>query len=456
MAIQNDWAINYTTKQINHTSGSTVYTANELYSWLMNTFDELNDLDDTIPMEASTPSEYSLINGWFITSASYPYLKGGAITDTTNNDLWVNIYTIGTIVAGSQLYVQQNGSVIPSFWPNGHIDILVRIKQNNNLIDAGKLTVFCREFGNRYDHFEANVSTGGRQPIPLATSTDPDNLTTSATVSGWSDVTVNFGNVSKNLNNGYGSTTYNVVVNAGGRTVSQTYERLKFITRRIETALLNSVQGQLYQYALSAYTPEKTAPFGTFAGGKFFGARGVWIENYNASDAKNFQLIDANGTTQIPPNVVAIQVTSVLSGDRVAVYRLSAGNIDKNEYLTSGTNSSGTMLINVQQNIKSDTPTTGIVVVNDTRYSVSAWSGKTFYLSTVLTSTYTNGTGAFVPFIEQQASTTLAQTTITFNVEVPVRIVVRKKGIKPFTVDNTITNVGLSVAAIRTIDNIVT
>jgi hypothetical protein len=39
----------------------------------MDTFDELTDLDDTIPIEASTPSEYTLINGWYITSASYPY-----------------------------------------------------------------------------------------------------------------------------------------------------------------------------------------------------------------------------------------------------------------------------------------------------------------------------------------------------------------------------------------------
>ena len=359
-------------------------------------------------------------------------------------------------MAGSQLYVSQNGSLIPSFWPTGHIDILVRIKRNGAFIDNGILNIFCREYGNRYDNFIADVSSGGRQPIPLATSTDPDNLTTSATVDGWSDVTITFGNVNKDLLNGQLSQPYNVVVNAGGRTVSQMYERLKYVTRRSETGLLNGVQGQIYQSALSAYTPEKAAPFGTFAGGKFFGARGVWIENYNASDAKNFQLIDANNQTQIPPNVVAIQVTSVVSGDRVAVYRLSAGNINKSEYLTSATNSSGSYILNVQTNIASDTPPNGVVIVNDVRYSTSAWSQKTFYLSTPLTATYTVGTPVFFPIIEKQATSTTASTTLTYSSDVPVRIVVRKKGIKPFTVDNTITSVGLSVAAIRTVDNIVT
>jgi hypothetical protein len=34
MAIGDDFTINYGTQEISHTSGSTVYTANALYSWL--------------------------------------------------------------------------------------------------------------------------------------------------------------------------------------------------------------------------------------------------------------------------------------------------------------------------------------------------------------------------------------------------------------------------------------
>jgi hypothetical protein len=101
MAIQDDFTINYGTKRISHTSGSTVYSANALYSWLQDTFDEIAQLDDDVPMSAATPTEYSWIDGWaFNSDSDYEYISGGAITDTTNDDLWANAYTLGTIVAG--------------------------------------------------------------------------------------------------------------------------------------------------------------------------------------------------------------------------------------------------------------------------------------------------------------------------------------------------------------------
>ncbi len=37
---------------------------------------------------------------------------------------------------------------------------------------------------------------------------------------------------------------------------------------------------------------------GTFAGGKFFGARGIFIQNMDSGDIQNYQLIDSNGVTR--------------------------------------------------------------------------------------------------------------------------------------------------------------
>jgi hypothetical protein len=56
MAIQDDWTIDYGAKTIAHTSGTTVYTVNAMYSWLQDTFDELGQLDDDVPMSAQTPT----------------------------------------------------------------------------------------------------------------------------------------------------------------------------------------------------------------------------------------------------------------------------------------------------------------------------------------------------------------------------------------------------------------
>jgi len=92
--------------------------------------------------------------------------------------------------------------------------------------------------------------------------------------------------------------------------------------------------GECYKYAQTTYAVVKQCPFGQYLGGRFFGARGVWIENMATEDAKNYQLIDSNGVTRYPPNIIAIRVTSCVEGDRVGVFRLTAagGDINKQRY----------------------------------------------------------------------------------------------------------------------------
>ncbi len=388
--IQDDWTIDYALKTITHTAGTTIYTVNQLYSWLMDVFDDATQMDDPVPMSAQTPVEYRLINGWSIPAASYEFLTGGSINDTTNNDLWANIYTLGTIAAGSQIYVIQDGAELPIFWGTDHIDILVRVQQGGVLIDAGHLLVMIRDLGNSFDHFDVDVSSGGRNAVPLATSTDLNNQTAEATLATYNDITVTFGAVTKDLGNGNGLQPYDVVIDCAGRPVKQAYEYLKYLTRHDSAATLNAVDGEQYLAADPTFTEVKAAPFGTFAGGTFFGAQGVWIENMDAADAKAYQLIDSDGDTQVPPNVIPVKVTGVEAGDRVAVFELDA---------PGGT---------IQNAI-----------------------------------------------IDELAASTVAQTTLTYSVDIPTLVRVRRYGILPFEVESTVTSTGMSVAAIRANDPIV-
>ena len=59
--------------------GETVFSVNALYSYLQDTFDELGQMDDKVPMSAQTPTDYTLINEWFIDEVSIKYLTGGAL-----------------------------------------------------------------------------------------------------------------------------------------------------------------------------------------------------------------------------------------------------------------------------------------------------------------------------------------------------------------------------------------
>lgn len=467
MAIGDDWTINYSTKKISHTSGSTVYTVNQMYSWIMDTFDELAQMDDTVPMSAQTPTVYSLINGWQFDSATdYQFLKGGAINDTTNNDLWANVYTIGTIESGTQIYIDQNAALLTSFWSTGHIDILVKVKSGGVEIDSGIITLYARELSDSYDWYEIDLTAGGRNPVPLATANDLDNQTLEATIAGWTDVTITFGAISRDLGNGAGAQPYNVEIDCGSRTgLNQVYERLKWACRRGAAGTLNGILSYFYQSCNeSTYTPVKTAPFGTYAGGKFFGARGVWLKNVPSADIKNFQLIDADGDVQNPPNQITATVSGLVSGDRVGIFELTGvgGSINKTKYTSHATlNTVGGNTFECTANIAAGTPTAGYLRVVyaagvEDLYTYTSWSGKIFSgVSPVLARTYDSGDTAYVPILDKQAALASEYNTLIYSADVPVLVKVRKYGILPFEIETTITGLGMTQAAIRTVDSIV-
>ena len=79
MAISNEFGIDYNNKLIYHASGVSTYTVNALYSYLQDTFDELEQMDDGVPMSAATPTSYTMINGWYMEEEVSKYLYGGAI-----------------------------------------------------------------------------------------------------------------------------------------------------------------------------------------------------------------------------------------------------------------------------------------------------------------------------------------------------------------------------------------
>ncbi len=852
--------------------GETVYSVNALYSYLQDTFDELGQMDDKVPMSAQTPTDYTLINEWFIDEVSIKYLTGGALktdgwlrvegsntgivqvsystataepvasdiglavthnpdgdagtllfADTSRNllwirpstsaaansfnstsgdvevtggtgdvdqtaaassgeNLWANVYTLGTIQTSPypQIYVFQNGSSISEWstlsnWDRGHIDVLIRVKEMGTEIDGASITVFARQGGNSYDHFSIDLTSGGRNAVPLSTATDlnyttgdyymlydtevggpftaneiikhnaatslwsaqivsitdwgtsgllkltnlkgtpADNhpfkgtsslatgavngtigdtyatssaessqltvgqvitggtsgakrilrgiqddgatskyvlqVSTVATgtartayykdfssgetltdtgsgsvtsgsasttiVSGWDDITVAFVNgtvthggttgtftlgekvtftggsaivlydsgsaltlgnstitaingltitgaisgatcvASQSLQSAHTMTKlftqqsaypYDIIVNAGsiyntGRSMANVYEYLKFITQENSTfnmytvvsGTITSLDGEEYIQAYTNYTPVKSAPFGTFAGGTFFGAQGVWVEGL--ATGQSYQFIDSNGTTRQPYATITISVTSVVSGDRIAVFRTSGGLVNKAMYTSHATsNDAGDSDFVLQEAIASDTPDTGVLRIVNTsagtehRLRYTSWSTSTFTFPTAVTGTAdsadvtgttlydasgdfaTNGVvsgdflrnttdgswcqvitvsattithtplsggsdnqwaasdaysfhtlpvnydgtdTAYVPFIDETASGTSVSKTVLYNSSRDVLIRVRKKGILPFETSGTVTSSGLSVAAIRTTDSIV-
>jgi len=162
--------------------------------------------------------------------------------------------------------------------------------------------------------------------------------------------------------------------------------------------------------AAVTFAPKTASPLGTFAGGTFFGARGVLLSNWVAADENSFQLVPIEGGTKERPQAISITVTNLVGGaetsalhDRVSVFRLSSGNINKTEYTAAGGESAGDATLVVSGSITQDTPgkSTGgaLVLVDDpsgsgTEYKIrySSWSSSTFTLANFAAFTSTSGT----------------------------------------------------------------
>lgn len=454
MAIADDFTLNYSTKKISHASGSTRYTVNALYSWLMDLFDDASQMDDTVPIKANTPTEYELINGWeFSADSDLDYLYGGSIivNKSGGNDIWANFYTLGSINVGSVIYWMQNGSLVASHagYASGHIDQLIKVTSGGTDIASKKVTAFCRNLGDTYDHYEATATaTGGRNQIPLATAAD---LNDDAGTSSFGTMTVTFGTVSRDIGDGNGAQNYDVEVDATGYTCAQAYKLLKYHTRRQETGAVgtgNSTAGRFYQSVNGSYSAVKAAPFGSFAGGKFFGARGVWLKG--VTDPMNMQLIDAAGIVRTPPVSITVAVSGVVSGDRVLVARSSGGVVNKAQFTISSTTANS---ITATSTIPTDVPSSGGIRIGDTQYTYSGKSGSQFTGVSPSTSGQTGG--FYVPLIDTVAvGTTVTAPAITYLSDFDVIARVRKKGILPFENTGTVGSGGLTISAIRTTDSI--
>lgn len=348
-----DWTIDYATKEIYNNNSATIdnqgidtFIGETIlwYQWLASTFINTSQMDDPWPINAITNTDFEFENGWTFRYPlqDYKYLKGATITDPITNigspnidSRWSNVYFIGVLEAGSEIYMIQNDSIVTSYWPLETLDILVLVKNTgtwvtspNNLTSAninGSTWFYLRQFGSTYDHSFVDLSNGGRTPIGVNNVLDLNNETSNTIVAEYSsNITISYtGPYSKDIGDGEGVQDYDISIDCGGLGVKEVYEYLKYITSfTYGTGTVNGDLGYEYRRAdeLTNYLDTKLAPFGTFAGGKFFGARGIWIENMITSDNTNYQLIDTTGTTRYPPVTYYYEFTGLIDNTEVRIY----------------------------------------------------------------------------------------------------------------------------------------
>lgn len=366
-------------------------TLRAVYSDSMSVFDDSGYMDDQIPLRADTPTLFTLINGWTFTAGSIQYLTSAALQDDAGNNIWTNVQTLGSIADGTTLYIEQNGAVAWTAPTTGHINMLLKVRDAGTDIDSKNFAVYARKFQNTYSSF---ATTGGAiiSNCPLATASDPQLDIDDATIAAYTGLTITWGAVTKDANDGAGLKAYSVVINAGGKTLKETY---------------NWVQRELLQATdiddgAGTKLGKITSELVSFTG-SMITKQGVWVENFAAADANSIKYTDNAGALHTPPVSVAISVASTggagMEGGSVAVYQLSAP-------------------------------------YNAATYTPADIAGT-------LLSTTLNASGA-------------ASASMTYVSDLYCLVRTRKAGFKPFEVGTTLTSAGLSVTALNEPDNIYT
>lgn len=468
---------------LRHAAGSTVYSTLELHAWLQDLADNASpSADDNVSILGANPSELAgkrnasrpmaltLLNGINIDDATAQRFNFGSIEQTVGNYLYTGLKSIGTIVAASPIYIIQNAAKVTSWWGTGHIQILLKAKSGATLIDSGNATVYSRKYGQTYSHFDVNLAAGGEQSAALSTALDSnvDIVVVTPTIAasyfstaiggtatpGTQKITLAYGDTTQDLGGGAGSLLHKGTITLDGSiTVVQAYQALMWACSESSTITFDTIPGYRYRVLPGqAYTENPAAPFGSFAGGKWFVAQGWWVTGVQSGDNKNYQLISHVGTVETPPNTITISINGVVSGDYVLVARDTGSDINSTEYTVSG--SSGASTVSVT-GLKTDTPVSGVIRIDGDRYAYTGWTGTTVTLSGTLSRTYSS-VYAFIPLIDDVASTTsISSAAMQFDTGFTCRYRVRNGGgspVVPFESTLAVTTTGGSGTAVRNAD----
>ncbi len=402
------------------------FTTLELHAFLQDLADNATASgDDLVSILGSNPSELAgkrnasrpmaltLLPTIAINDATAKWFKFGSIEQESGATLYTGLKVLGTLVADSPIYITQSNSKIEKYWDDADVNtsfqILVKAKASSALIDSGNVSVFSRKYGQTYSHFDVNLAAGGEQAAALGTALDT-NITLSASAAEviWDTMTVATGDTTQDLGGGQGSLLHKGTITLNGTTtLADAYQALMWATSEASTATVAGVPGWRYRKLNAAYPENVPAPFGSFAGGKWFVAQGWWIApaTVMTADSKNYQLISHTNVTEVPPSSVQVSVGGVVSGDYVLVARDNgSGGILTSEYTVSASAGASTLSVT---GLKIDTPASGFVRIAGDRYTYSSWTGTTLSgIDPVIKSGGYSSAAAFIPLIDVAASGT--------------------------------------------------
>ena len=458
-------AYNYTTKEIDVDATATLRS---VYSDAMDVFAAAAQMDDLIPLRADTPTLFTLINGWTFSTASIAFLTSAALQDSAGDNIWTNIQTLGTIVAGTTLYIEQNSAVVYTHGTTGHINILFKTKSAGTEIDSQLFKVYARLFQQEYSSFS---TTGGAivSNVPLSTKSDPQLDISAVTIAAYTGLTITWGAVNKSAGDLTGTAT--ITIASPGVVTKSSHglvigDSIEFSTTgALPTGLAVATE---YFVITAGYTANAFQLSAT-AGGSAINTSGTQ-SGVHTIDVVNKQysiVVDCGGKT-LKEAYNWVQSELLLGTDIDDGAGTELGKLT--DALTSYTSSMITAVSVWFENFAAadansikytdndgtlHTPPVTVAISVD---AVTAMAGGRVAIYS-LASAYDASTYVPGDIVETLLDDTLdasgdASATLTYLTDVNVVVRVRKAGYKPFEVGTSVTSSGLAVTSINEADTI--
>lgn len=180
-----------------------VRSGNAFYTYAQELFVQLGQLDDDPALVGDVKDQlYTILNNYVIPDLSFRFLEKGSFQDSAKNNIFTDFQSDGVVAdigdhgyfydasnptPQPDIYAEQDGAVLDSWWLEGHIDILVKIKTSTDpayinpsvealgqLIDSGTVTFHVRPYLRTYDTTEL-TKLGGLGAVFLANALDDNN-----------------------------------------------------------------------------------------------------------------------------------------------------------------------------------------------------------------------------------------------------------------------------------------
>lgn len=345
-----DWSID-SSKNVRWTGGGsqTNVTGEELHRFVNDLADDaVASGDDLIDMTKDDPSErafenfITFINGYNIDDATAEHIFDASIVQDGGDTIYDSVVNVGN---ATHIEIFQNGAKIANdFWNLGGSGVnadpaqdishrfLVKVRSGGTDIDGRRLFGTTREFGFTYAFSRINGTARGNNVLTLSQSADLTNTTPEATVATWTDIV--------NQNEGYNGIDasgdgsdefYYSRWTRASRTISQFFERMKWLTRRGSTETLYGLNGELFRgitHEIDIDNP--TGTFNAFEPVSWTGGTGqmlaidsttagtkMWIQLLTGDAPTDGQTISggtSSATADVDTTVITREVPSVFVG----------------------------------------------------------------------------------------------------------------------------------------------